>query len=157
MTSSRCISLLCLTCTLLFLSACGEGQRAETSPSDSAPANVQADVESTDGSTNTESAGSDDAVSGPGVMSITIWLGNALMTSDGQLSVMQSSDSIDGLALQKNDIIQSMNGTEVSSAQALKQQYGQTAAGDDVRLTVRRSGEEQSLTFTKPDSSATSS
>lgn len=171
MASSRCTSLLCLTCALFFLSTCGETQRpdatqAENTQADSAQAeDVQAEnrQEAPSGMMTVDSATAarmraDGSESISRVMrvdgsSMDIWLGTLLLMRDGEVVVGPTLRLPESVDLRRDDVIEAINETDVASPAALKEQYQAKSPGDEIRLTIRRAGEPQTVTFARLDSS----
>lgn len=80
----------------------------------------------------------------------TLIAGAVIAEQEGEVRVAAVLDAAEGIDLQPGDVVLMLQGTAVTSGGDFSTRYGEVAVGDTVELTVRRGGEEQTVSFAKP-------
>lgn len=83
------------------------------------------------------------------------WLGVIVGEKDDHVWAAMRIAAIDSLAVQRGDVIASINETAVSTVDQLKSTYASIEVGSEVTVHVERNGEPVSFSFAKPDPSTT--
>lgn len=79
-----------------------------------------------------------------------IWLGALLTYRDGETVVRSVIKPVNGVDVTDGDIIETLNGTPVTTPQDVKTSFDAIAVGAPVRLTLRRAGTKQMVVFARP-------
>ena len=95
---------------------------------------------------------------GPGeTMEVIDDLGLILIGKDGKVRVDDflpgMPSSIEGMTLQKNDIITACNGTDITTATRFSELYTALGVGDKVNVNVIRGEQTIGMSFAKPEAS----